>query len=88
MDEKFPPYRTGICSGWMNIRGARKACSRCRICTVDHADWEGLISGLTEAESLPHPWKMQFWQVLGNEKIMAVELETLFEGENGSLTEE
>jgi putative mRNA 3-end processing factor len=92
--KKFPPYRTGICSGWMNIRGARRRrAADAGFVLSDHADWEGLISAIkaTEAEKvyLTHGSTAVFGRYLEEvEKIMAVELETLFEGENGSLTEE
>ncbi|WP_194976903.1 ligase-associated DNA damage response exonuclease [Aquiflexum lacus] len=92
--KKFSPYRTGICSGWMNIRGARRRrAADTGFVLSDHADWEGLISAIkaTEAEKvyLTHGSTAVFGRYLEEvEKIMAVELETLFEGENGSLTEE
>lgn len=91
--KKFSPYRTGICSGWMNIRGARRRrAADAGFVLSDHADWEGLISAIkaTEAEKvyLTHGSTAVFGRYLEEvEKIQAVELETLFEGENGSLTE-
>jgi putative mRNA 3-end processing factor len=92
--KKFSPYRTGICSGWMNIRGARRRrAADAGFVLSDHADWEGLVSAIkaTEAEKvyLTHGSTAVFGRYLEEvEKIQAVELETLFEGENGSLTEE
>jgi putative mRNA 3-end processing factor len=92
--KKFSPYRTGICSGWMNIRGARRRrAADAGFVLSDHADWEGLISAIkaTEAEKvyLTHGSTAVFGRYLEEvEKIQAVELETLFEGENGSLTED
>jgi putative mRNA 3-end processing factor len=40
---KFQPYVTGVASGWMNLRGAkrRKAVDRGFVIS-DHADWSGL----------------------------------------------
>ncbi|EOZ96754.1 mRNA 3-end processing factor [Indibacter alkaliphilus LW1] len=91
--KKFSPYRTAICSGWMNIRGARRRRSAdIGFVLSDHADWEGLIKAIkaTEAEKvyLTHGSTAVFGRYLEEvEKIQAVELETLFEGENGSETE-
>jgi len=92
--KKFSPYRTAICSGWMNIRGARRRrAADVGFVLSDHADWDGLITAIkaTEAEKvyLTHGSTAVFGRYLEEiEKIQAVELETLFEGENGSLTEE
>lgn len=89
---KFSPYRTAICSGWMNVRGARRRrAADAGFVLSDHADWEGLISAIksTEAEKvyLTHGSTAVFGRYLGEvEKIQAVELDTLFEGENGSET--
>jgi putative mRNA 3-end processing factor len=88
--KKFSPYRTGICSGWMNIRGARRRrAADAGFVLSDHADWEGLISAIkaTDAEKvyLTHGSTAVFGRYLEEvEKIQAVELETLFEGENVS----
>ncbi|TVP52693.1 MAG: ligase-associated DNA damage response exonuclease [Mongoliibacter sp.] len=88
--KRFSPYRTAICSGWMNIRGARRRrAADAGFVLSDHADWEGLIGAIkaTEAEKvyLTHGSTAVFGKYLEEvEKIHAVELETLFEGENGS----
>lgn len=90
--KKFSPYRTGICSGWMNIRGARRRrAADAGFVLSDHADWEGLVSAIkaTKAEKvyLTHGSTAVFGRYLEEvEKIQAVELETLFEGENVSET--
>lgn len=82
--KKFSPYRTGICSGWMAVRGTRRRRSADRgFVLSDHADWDGLISAIesTEAEKvyLTHGNTASFARFLNEEKgINAVELETLF----------
>lgn len=92
--KKFSPYRTGICSGWMSIRGTRRRrAADAGFVLSDHADWKGLIQAIqaTEAETvyLTHGSKAIFARYLNEEKgIHAVELETLFEGENSNFTEE
>ncbi|TFV92394.1 ligase-associated DNA damage response exonuclease [Algoriphagus kandeliae] len=81
---KFSPYRTGICSGWMSIRGTRRRRAADRgFVLSDHADWEGLIQAIeaTEAEKvyLTHGSTAAFGKFLQEEKgIDAVELRTLF----------
>ncbi len=88
---KFSPYRTAICSGWMNIRGTRRRrAADIGFVLSDHADWEGLISAIkaTEAEKvyLTHGSTAVFGRYLEEvEKINAVELKTLFEGEMADL---
>jgi putative mRNA 3-end processing factor len=86
--KKFSPYRTAICSGWMNVRGARRRrAADAGFVLSDHADWDGLISAIkaTEAEKvyLTHGNTAVFGRYLEEvEKINAVELKTLFEGES------
>lgn len=89
--KKFAPYRTAVCSGWMNIRGARKrSAADIGFVLSDHADWEGLITAIkaTEAEKvyLTHGSTAVFGRYLEEvEKIQALALETLFEGETANL---
>jgi putative mRNA 3-end processing factor len=89
--KKFSPFRTAACSGWMNVRGARRRRAVDRgFVLSDHADWEGLVSAIkaTSAEKvyLTHGNTAVFGRYLEEiEKIQAVELETLFQGENSNL---
>lgn len=92
--KKFSPFRTGVCSGWMTIRGARR---RRAVDTgfvlSDHADWPGLIQAIqaTEAEKvyLTHGSTAVFERYLEEElDVEAVALETLFEGDNVSFNED
>ncbi len=82
--KKFLPYRTGICSGWMAIRGNRRRRSADQgFVLSDHADWDGLVSAITStgAENvyLTHGNTASFSRFLNEEKgINAMELETLF----------
>lgn len=84
---RFSPYRTGICSGWMAVRGTRRRRAADRgFVLSDHADWEGLIQAIeaTEAEKvyLTHGSTASFGRFLQEEKgINAVELQTLFGAE-------
>jgi putative mRNA 3-end processing factor len=82
--KRFGPYRTGICSGWMAVRGTRRRRSADRgFVLSDHADWEGLVSAITATEAekvyLTHGSTASFGRFLQEEKgIDAVELKTLF----------
>jgi putative mRNA 3-end processing factor len=82
--KRFGPYRTGICSGWMAVRGTRRRRSADRgFVLSDHADWEGLVSAITATEAekvyLTHGNTASFGRFLQEEKgIDAVELKTLF----------
>ena len=91
---KFSSFRTGICSGWMSVRGARRRrAADVGFVLSDHADWRGLIQAIraTEAEKvyLTHGSTAAFAKYLEEqENIEAVALETLFEGENSNFSEE
>ncbi|MFC0264748.1 ligase-associated DNA damage response exonuclease [Fontibacter flavus] len=92
--KKFAPYRTAVCSGWMSVRGTRRRRAvDSGFVLSDHADWEGLISAIkgTGAEKvfLTHGSTAVFGRYLEEvEKIHAVELKTLFQGESSSLDED
>jgi putative mRNA 3-end processing factor len=82
--KKFSPFRTGICSGWMAVRGTRRRRAADRgFVLSDHADWEGLITAITATEAervyLTHGSTASFGRFLQEEKgIDALELQTLF----------
>lgn len=88
--QRFSPYRTGICSGWMAARGARRRRAADRgFVLSDHADWEGLITAITASEAekvyLTHGNTASFGRFLQEERgIDAVELKTLFGEEEES----
>jgi len=88
--KRFGSYRTGICSGWMAVRGTRRRRSADRgFVLSDHADWEGLVTAITASEAekvyLTHGNTASFGRFLQEEKgIDAVELKTLFGEEEES----
>jgi putative mRNA 3-end processing factor len=44
---KFTPYETGVCSGWMQVRGNVRRYNADRgFALSDHADWKGLLSAI------------------------------------------
>jgi putative mRNA 3-end processing factor len=51
--KKFQPYKVGVCSGWMQVRGnARRRNVDAGFSLSDHADWPGLLQAIkaTQAE--------------------------------------
>lgn len=85
---RFLPYRLAICSGWMQLRGARRRRNADKgFVMSDHADWQGLNEAVraTGAENVyvTHGYKSVFAAWLREQHhINAVEVETLFEGES------
>jgi putative mRNA 3-end processing factor len=86
--KRFEPYSLGICSGWMQLRGARRRRGADRgFVLSDHADWNQLNKAVTDtgAENVyvTHGYKSVFAKWLRDEyKLNAVEVDTLYEGEN------
>jgi putative mRNA 3-end processing factor len=51
--KRWAPYSLGVCSGWMQVRGAqRRRNADAGFALSDHADWQGLIDAVrgTQAE--------------------------------------
>jgi putative mRNA 3-end processing factor len=86
--KRFEPYSLGICSGWMQLRGARRRRGADRgFVLSDHADWNQLNKAVldTGAENIyvTHGYKSIYAKWLREEyKLNAVEVDTLYEGEN------
>lgn len=83
---KIPNKADAICSGWMQVRGARRWRSAdAGFAISDHADWAGLISAVkdTEAENvyITHGQTAVFAKYLNENGILAQELVTEFGGE-------
>jgi putative mRNA 3-end processing factor len=90
--KKFKPFSTGIASGWMNLRGAKRRNPVDRGFVIsDHADWEGLIEAVksTGASRIfaTHGYKSAFSRYLSDLGYEASEVETLWEGEVMEATE-
>lgn len=84
--KKLSPYRTAACSGWMNIRGARRRRAMdAGFVLSDHADWNGLNKAIaaTGAEDilLTHGFTDTFARYLSDKGLNAKVLNTLFVGE-------
>ena len=93
--KKFTPYSTGVCSGWMQVRGnARRRNVDAGFALSDHADWSGLLQSVkaTRAERVfvTHGFQAAFSRYLNEEGIaIAAEVKTQFgtEDEEGSSSE-
>lgn len=89
---RLQPYSTGIASGWMSLRGARRRRSVDRGFPLsDHADWKGLNEAIdaTGAERLfvTHGYTSIFSQWLREKGLDAQPVATEFEGELGEINE-
>lgn len=84
--KKFTPYETGICSGWMQVRGnVRRKNADAGFALSDHADWKGLLEAVkaTEAEKVyaTHGFQSAFSRYLNENGIEAAEVKTEYGGE-------
>ncbi len=90
---RFRPFSTGIASGWMMVRGAkrRRAADRGFVMS-DHADWPGLNQaiGATGADTIyvTHGFTSVFSRWLREQGKQAYEVETLYSGETEDNDEE
>jgi putative mRNA 3-end processing factor len=81
--KRFYPYATGICSGWMQVRGnVRRKNADAGFALSDHADWEGLLSAVkaTGAEKVyaTHGFQSSFSRYLNEHGIEAEEVKTAY----------
>ncbi len=89
--KKIPDPATAICSGWMQVRGARRWRSAdAGFAMSDHADWKGLLQTVkaTEAEQVhvTHGQTEIFSKYLNEIGMKADVIETLF-GEDEEVSE-
>lgn len=90
---KVPNPASAICSGWMQVRGARRWRSAdAGFAISDHADWQGLLTAVrsTEAEMVyvTHGQTAVFTRYLNEIGIQAEEVKTAFgEDEEAEETE-
>jgi putative mRNA 3-end processing factor len=78
---RFSPYRVGICSGWMQVRGhQRRRNADAGFALSDHADWKGLLETVkaTGAEKVfvTHGFQSTFSRYLNESGIQAAEVKT------------
>ncbi|UUV20391.1 ligase-associated DNA damage response exonuclease [Paenimyroides aestuarii] len=84
--KKIPNMVYAVCSGWMQVRGARRWRSAdAGFAVSDHADWDGLLTAVkaTEAEKVyvTHGQTAAFAKYLNENGMHAVELHTAFGNE-------
>ncbi|MEM6844111.1 MAG: ligase-associated DNA damage response exonuclease [Bacteroidota bacterium] len=83
---RFKPFSTGVASGWMMVRGAkrRRAADRGFVLS-DHADWAGLNEAVeatgADAVYVTHGFTSVFSRWLREQGRRAYEVETLYTGE-------
>ena len=81
--KKFSLYRTGVCSGWMQVRGnARRRNADKGFALSDHCDWQGLLASVkaTGAEKVyvTHGFQSAFSKYLNELGIEAAEVVTAY----------
>lgn len=87
--KKFTPYRVGVCSGWMQVRGnKRRRNADAGFALSDHAGWEGLLQAVeaTEAEHVftTHGFQAAFSRYLNEHNIASSEIKTEFGSDEDS----
>lgn len=81
--KNIPNAQTAICSGWMQVRGARRWRSAdAGFAISDHADWPGLLTAVKETGAekvyVTHGFKAEFTRYLNEIGIEAEEITTAF----------
>jgi len=84
--KRIPDFATAICSGWMQVRGARRWRSAdAGFAVSDHADWPGLLQAIkaTEADKVyvTHGHTQTFAKYLNETGIYAEAIKTEFGAE-------
>lgn len=83
MLKNIPNAQTAICSGWMQVRGARRWRSAdAGFAISDHADWSGLLTAVKESQAekvyVTHGFKSVFARYLNEIGTEAEEITTAF----------
>lgn len=79
--KRFSPSTTGVCSGWMQVRGnTRRRNADAGFALSDHADWDGLLQAVkaTGAEKVfaTHGFQASLSRYLNEQGIEAAEVKT------------
>lgn len=90
--KKFHPYKTAVCSGWMQVRGNfRRNNTDAGFALSDHADWQGLISAIEATGAskvfVTHGFQSVLSRYLNEKGIEAAEVKTAYGEEDLLLTE-
>lgn len=89
---KFMPYSTGLASGWMMLRGAKRRRNVDKgFVLSDHADWDGLVRTVKETGArkvfVTHGYTEIFSQWLEEQGFDAQVISTEYEGELSEIGE-
>jgi putative mRNA 3-end processing factor len=79
--KRFQPYKTGVCSGWMQVRGnLRRRNADAGFALSDHADWNGLLQVVKSTGAqrvfVTHGFQAAFSRYLNETGIEGIELKT------------
>lgn len=85
--KRFQPYATGICSGWMQVRGnVRRKNADAGFVLSDHADWNGLLDSVKNTGAsrvyTTHGFQSAFSRHLTELGLESYEVKTAFTGES------
>jgi putative mRNA 3-end processing factor len=91
--KKFQPYATGICSGWMQVRGnVRRKNADAGFVLSDHAGWQGLLDAVkaTGASKVyaTHGFQSAFSRYLNDIGIEAAEVKTAYGSDEEEIVNE
>jgi len=91
--KRFATYSTGVCSGWMQVRGnVRRRNADAGFALSDHADWNGLLQAVkaTGAKKVfvTHGFQAAFSRYLTETGIEAAEVKTEYGQEDEADTTE
>jgi putative mRNA 3-end processing factor len=81
--KRFSPFRLGICSGWMQVRGnVRRRNADAGFALSDHADWKGLLSAVAATGAstvfVTHGFQSAFSRYLNEQGIRSFEVSTAY----------
>jgi putative mRNA 3-end processing factor len=84
--KRFSPYRVGVCSGWMQVRGnVRRRNTDAGFALSDHADWPGLWEAIKATSAskvfVTHGFQSAFSRYLNEKGIESAEVKTEYRGE-------
>lgn len=84
---RFKPYKLGICSGWMQVRGnVRRNNADRGFVLSDHCDWKGLLTAVKETEAekvfVTHGFQAAFSKYLTENLVNAEEVKTAYGNED------
>jgi putative mRNA 3-end processing factor len=85
---RFAPYKTGVCSGWMQVRGhMRRRNTDAGFALSDHCDWPALLEAVKATGAsrvfVTHGFQAALSRYLNEQGLEAQEVRTEFAGDDG-----